>query len=115
MASVYARVGARLKELRLERRLTQEQLAEASGLSYKFVGEVERGVANPTLATLDTLTIALGVDVGELFQADYTAQPPSAHDVFLAREALESLNAFIQRAAPTPDAKYKVRRGKPRP
>jgi transcriptional regulator with XRE-family HTH domain len=107
-------VGARLKQLRLERRLTQEQLAEAAGLSYKFVGEVERGVGNPTLTTLDTLTGALGVDVGDLFQAEYTPRPPSAHDVFLAREALQSLDAFIQRATPNPDVRYKVRRRKPR-
>jgi transcriptional regulator with XRE-family HTH domain len=111
---VHARVGARLKQLRLERRLTQEQLAEGAGLSYKFVGEVERGVANPTLATLDTLTSALGVEVGELFHTEYTPRPPSAHDVFLARAALQSLDAFIQRARPNPEVKYKARRRKSR-
>jgi hypothetical protein len=60
------------------------------------------------------LTSALGVEVGELFHTEYTPRPSSAHDVFLAREALQSLDAFIQRARPNPEVKYKARRRKSR-
>ena len=114
-STVLNRVGARLRELRHERRLTQEALAERSGLSYKFIGEVERGIGNPTLLTLDALARALTVDLIDFFQSANVMLPPSAHDVVLAREALQSLDTFIKRAAPNPDVKYKLRRRKPKP
>lgn len=115
MANVRARVGARLRQLRLERRLTQEQLAEASDLSSKFIGEVERGVGNPTLTTLDAVTSALGVDVGELFNTESTGRLLTAHELTLAREALQSLDGFVRRATPSPDLRSRVRRRTTRP
>jgi len=59
-------VGSRIRELRRARGLTQESLGERAGLSYKFIGEVERGMANPTLDTLAGIATALDVDVPEL-------------------------------------------------
>lgn len=110
MTNVLARVGDRLKQIRQEQHLTQEQLAEASGLSSKFVGEVERGAGNPTVRTLDALAHALSVDISDLLQPANAMRAASSHDVMLAREALQSLDAFIQRAAPNPEVKYKLRR-----
>ena len=63
---VRARFGAALREWRVRRQLTQEQLAERSGLSYKFIGEVERGRGNPTLATMAKLARALDVGLAVL-------------------------------------------------
>jgi transcriptional regulator with XRE-family HTH domain len=72
-----ARLAARVKHLRHVRRLTQEQVAERAGLSYKFVGEIERGTGNPTLDTLRKLSAAFAIDVVELFG---TPQPAAAGD-----------------------------------
>ena len=66
MTDLRGQVGARVKQLRQARRLTQEQLAERAGLSYKFIGEVERGRGNPTLTTLASLSEALGVSLIDL-------------------------------------------------
>jgi transcriptional regulator with XRE-family HTH domain len=57
--------------LRKERGLTQEQLAEAVGVRQPRIAEVERGDANPRLATLAKLAHALGVPVWALLDPDY--------------------------------------------
>jgi transcriptional regulator with XRE-family HTH domain len=49
------RLGARIQEYRLRCGLTQSLLAELTDLSVKYVGEIERGEANPTLGTLERL------------------------------------------------------------
>ena len=69
IATLRARLGSRIRALRRAQRISQEQLAARAGLSYKFVGEVERGVGNPTVGTLAAVSTALGVDVPELFGA----------------------------------------------
>lgn len=55
-------VGQRIRQLRTERHLSQEQLAHQCGIHRTFVGHVERGEVNPTLGTL--LALADGLDVG---------------------------------------------------
>ncbi|MGH9347904.1 MAG: helix-turn-helix domain-containing protein [Vicinamibacterales bacterium] len=112
MSEILGRVGARLKQLRLSRKLTQEQLAEAAGLSYKFVGEIERGIGNPTLTTLDALASALDVGLPELMFDENRADRVSSRDALLVREALDSIEAVLARRTPAPSVtvKYRVRR-----
>lgn len=54
-------VGANVARIRRERNLTQEALAELSGLSQQYLSGLERGQRNPTIVTLYELAIALGV------------------------------------------------------
>jgi transcriptional regulator with XRE-family HTH domain len=46
------RVGARLRELRLSAKLTQETVGERAGFSGKYIGEIEKGVRDVPLSTL---------------------------------------------------------------
>jgi XRE family aerobic/anaerobic benzoate catabolism transcriptional regulator len=103
------RVGARVKQLRQARRLTQEQLAERAGLSYKFIGEVERGRGNPTLTTLAALSEALGVGLVDLLGIDPDRPRLSPRQVTQVREALESLETLVEWATP-PDQGPKSRK-----
>jgi transcriptional regulator with XRE-family HTH domain len=75
-AHLRSRLGNRLRELRRTRTLSQEQLAARAGLSYKFVGEVERGLGNPTVDTLAALADALETDVTDLFGPSEVKQLP---------------------------------------
>ncbi|GAA1854912.1 cupin domain-containing protein [Pseudonocardia ailaonensis] len=70
--STEADVGRMLREHRLERKMTLAQLAERANVSTSYVSQVERGVANPTLASLKTLSSALGITVGSLLQDERT-------------------------------------------
>lgn len=45
-------LGTRIRELRMEKGWSQEKLADACGLHRSHMGEIERGRANITLATL---------------------------------------------------------------
>lgn len=60
-------LGRRLRELRLKRNLTQEGVAEKTGLSVTFVGLIERGVNIPSVKTCNKIARALGVSLDELF------------------------------------------------
>jgi len=59
--------GKRLRTLRKQQNLTQEQLAEAADISVDFVSLVERGKNAPSFETLSRLAKALDVEVKELF------------------------------------------------
>ena len=63
-------LGRRIKALRKQAALTQEGLAERTGLNPKFISGIERGRENPTLDTLIRLATELGVQLVELFDFD---------------------------------------------
>lgn len=59
-------LGERIKAYRHALGVSQETLADRSGLHWTFVGQVERGQRNPSLHNLLKLAAGLGVDPGEL-------------------------------------------------
>jgi transcriptional regulator with XRE-family HTH domain len=61
------RFGQRVRRLRLDRALTQEQLAQRAGLHPTYVGGIERGERNLGLDNLFKLAEALVVHPSELF------------------------------------------------
>jgi transcriptional regulator with XRE-family HTH domain len=63
-------VGRNAARIRKERGLTQEQLAERSGLSQQYLSGLERGQRNPTIVTLHELAVALEVSHLDLVQPD---------------------------------------------
>ncbi|WP_458094503.1 helix-turn-helix domain-containing protein [Roseomonas sp. WA12] len=62
-----AELGARLRALRQDRELTLEALAEMAGLDKGYLSRLERGLKNPSIATVLRLSEALDVPVAELF------------------------------------------------
>lgn len=59
--------GKRVRELRLSLKISQEQLAERSGLHRNYVGGVERGERNVALLNIVRLADALGVTLVDFF------------------------------------------------
>lgn len=53
-------IGKQIKTIREFQRLTQEDLAQKSGMSRVFLGQIEKGSVNPSLDTLINLCNALG-------------------------------------------------------
>jgi len=60
-------IGQRIKELRLERRLTLEEVAEISGCSAGFLSQLERNRAAPSISMLYSIAGALGVSITHFF------------------------------------------------
>lgn len=59
-------VGEAIATRRRTRGLSQEQLAERSGLHRTYIGAVERGIRNPTVTTLAQLALGLSCRASEL-------------------------------------------------
>jgi transcriptional regulator with XRE-family HTH domain len=58
--------GSHVRELRGRRRWSLESLSKASGVSRSMLSEIERGEANPTLATALGIARAFGMRLGDL-------------------------------------------------
>jgi len=65
-------VAQNIKKLRYQRGLSQEKLAAMCGYHRTYVGAVERGERNITLATLEAFANALSVDPRELLNDENT-------------------------------------------
>lgn len=65
-------LGDRIKELRAQYAITQEELADRCALFRTYLSRIESGQANPTLTVLHALAQGLGVSVQELLS------PPQA-------------------------------------
>lgn len=64
-------MGYRIKELRDQARLTQEELAEKSGVSRAIISSLESGrTTSTTMKTLSKLARALNTSLDQLFYAD---------------------------------------------
>jgi transcriptional regulator with XRE-family HTH domain len=66
MQSVAELFGTSLRETRKRRALSQERLAELTGLSTNYIGEMERGLKAPGLPVIVRLARALDVGVNDL-------------------------------------------------
>jgi transcriptional regulator with XRE-family HTH domain len=64
--SIQLKLGKRVKQLRAEHGLTQERLADASGLHVTYIAGIESGRRNPSLKSLESLARGLGITVSEL-------------------------------------------------
>jgi transcriptional regulator with XRE-family HTH domain len=65
-----AAFGVHLRSLRLERGLSQEEVAHRAGVHVTYLSGIERGNRNPSLRNIRRLALALGVSAGELFAFD---------------------------------------------
>ena len=63
------RVGARIRQLRRQRGVTQGELVRRSGLQASYLSKVENAVVLPGLVNLDRIARALGVSLTDLVTA----------------------------------------------
>ncbi len=58
--------GVRLQFLRKDQNISQEKLAELSGLHRTYISSLERGLRNPTIITLCSISNALNIEISYL-------------------------------------------------
>ena len=83
-------IGEKLRQLRLQRGLTQEELADRCELSKGFISQVERNLASPSIATLTDMLECLGSSLPAFFNektAEKTVFAPQ--DMFVKEDAEE--------------------------
>jgi transcriptional regulator with XRE-family HTH domain len=69
-------MGARVRSLRRERGLTLKALGARAGLSHPFLSQLERGLARPSLPSIERIAAALGVPVADLWTHSAPPAPP---------------------------------------
>jgi len=70
MSNIAQLVGERIRVLRLERGLSQEQLALKAELNTSFIGQIERGLKSPTITSLEKLVNAMDIKFEDVFSFD---------------------------------------------
>ena len=70
-----ALVARNLRRLRVERSLSQENLAADAGIDRTYVSRLERGLENPTVGLLEQLADALGSTIVEFFVVPAPGEP----------------------------------------
>lgn len=82
-------LGARIKELRKLRKVTQEKLAEKIGVDPKYVSFIEVGRSSPSLEALENIAQALDVDIKDLFEfSHHEARPASIDQIYSVLETV---------------------------
>ncbi|GIO38286.1 hypothetical protein J41TS12_31470 [Paenibacillus antibioticophila] len=66
MAALRNFLGNRIRAIRNAKGLTQQNLADLSGLDYRYIGAIERGERNFTIDTLEKVLAALQVSLREV-------------------------------------------------
>ncbi len=62
------KLGENIKNIRLDKEITQTELAETIGVDKSFISNIENGKTNPTLSTITSLAKALKVSPDELLK-----------------------------------------------
>ncbi len=94
------RIGARVRNLREERAITQERLAWTCELSKGYLSKVESGRALPTLEVLARLASVLGVELLDFMVVEQSSprhrlvEALRTGDIDAAREAAVQLSLF---------------------
>lgn len=108
-ADVQKGLGAEIKRRRIQLGFSQEKLAERANLHRTYVSDVEAGKRNPSLASIQRLTLALDASLGAIFASvengtkaptDTSALTPKLGDILLVEDNLKdielTLTAFKQ-------------------
>jgi len=66
MSDIRITFGKHLRKLREVKGWTQEELADKAGMHSTYIGQIERGIRNPSLINLEKIAKALKTTAGEL-------------------------------------------------
>lgn len=80
-------IGTKIKELRLQKQLTQEELADRCELTKGYISQLENDLTSPSIATLIDILQSLGTSLSEFFSDD-----DDEHIVFSEEDMFEKEN-----------------------
>lgn len=89
-------IGNKLKELRIQKGLTQEELADRCELSKGFISQLERNLTSPSIATLVDILQCLGTDLPEFFSENPQEEQIVFHDTDYFKKIEEALKNQIE-------------------
>lgn len=96
---VHLAIGARLRKLRKEKGLTQQDITRKAGLMRCYISRVENGYKAPSLKTLERFALALDVPLYKLFYDGDQPLPPAPPSARSRFESLLDLNLENERSS----------------
>lgn len=101
--NILAELGIRIRQLRQEKGLTIEETAHLAGVHPNYLGDVERGKNNLSIATLEKVAKVLEVQIFEIFSGKPTRTPTKSASenqlLSLFRNASPKEQSFIVNTA----------------
>ncbi|HAS88878.1 MAG TPA: XRE family transcriptional regulator [Desulfovibrio sp.] len=96
MSNCQEKIGGRIKKYRSVSGLSQQTLAERAGISYKYLGEIERGQVNLSVEILSKISKALNISSAELMDDPEQESEKLAKIKFLLSElSVEDLDIAV--------------------
>lgn len=86
--------GRKLKKIRLNRNLSQEELAFQCNMQASHIGQLERGQKNPTLDTLKKISSGLDMSLSELLSFDDSDKQENCN------KTVNKINAYLNKLTP---------------
>lgn len=106
MDDTVRKLGEKIRELRLARQMTLQELGEKTGMAWEHIRRIETAkIPSPTIGSLEKLAEAFGVPITTLFE-EPTKNPSEQEAIFLrqrgfdeetAKEIQELMDWFRQR------------------
>ncbi len=93
--------GAKMEQLRLTKKMSLEQLANLTGLSQRYLKDIEQGIANPSVSVVIQIAKVLSIDSGSFLSAEDEASERRRMESFFKRTQAYSYKTL------TPDAEKK--------
>jgi transcriptional regulator with XRE-family HTH domain len=90
--------GAKMEQLRLAKKLSFEQLANLTGLSQRYLKEIEQGTANPSVSVVIQIAKALSIDSGSFLSAEEEASEKRRMERFYKRTQAYSYKTLTPNA-----------------
>ncbi len=82
-------IGNKIKQLRLQRSLTQDELANRCELTKGYISQLENELTSPSIATLKDILAALGTNLRDFFQDDVEEKIVFKEEEFVEKETPE--------------------------
>lgn len=97
MSDIAKQLGIRIRHLRNERHMSQEELSFKAGISPAHLGQIERATKNPTIDTIAKIAAALDVSVSSLFTSDTISAPIQSAVIGKINAQLQSMSEDEQK------------------
>lgn len=116
MKGIQQAFGARVKELREAKGISQEALADICGLHRTYIGLIERGARNLSLGTVEIVAQGLEVPVADLFSGVPVSESPKRGQASSPRQSipkevaahLETIRQILSDAGLTDSKRYEA-------
>lgn len=92
MSELIKLIGEQIRNIRKDRGMTQEALANECGFQYSYLSDIERGERNISIETLEKIINALDVIPAEIFNFTHAT---TDNEVIEKRMVIESLRALL--------------------